>query len=114
MSKAAQEFDPDGGRRHAPAYRQDIGADIVSTMVRTAKGLLLHGIEPASYHMLEPCQAWISVPTGSPASARVRLPGTRPLTMRMLLASFARVSNSSTTGSIGSVGKLHARSDRRR
>ena len=48
------------------------------------------------------------MPTGSPLSARVRLPGTRPLTMRMLLASLARVSNSSTTGSTGKVGSLRA------
>src|ERR1700754_1106642 len=33
---------------------------------------------------------WISVPTDSPARARDKLPATRPLIMRMLLASLAR------------------------
>ena len=47
--------------------------------------------------------SWISVPTASRASARVRLPGTNPLMMRMLLTSIARVNSSSTMGSIGRV-----------
>src|SRR5262245_31235349 len=47
---------------------------------------------------------WTKVPTISPASARVRLPGTSPLMMRMLLARRARVISSSTTGSTGRVG----------
>ena len=50
----------------------------------------------------------MTVPIGSPLSARVKLPGTNPLIIRMLCASRPRDSNSSTTGSIGSVGSFRA------
>ena len=48
------------------------------------------------------------MPTGSPASARDRFPGTSPFTILTLLASFARVRRSSTTASIGNVGSFSA------
>jgi hypothetical protein len=48
--------------------------------------------------------ARISVPTASPASARVRLPATNPFTTRMLFSSFARISSASTTGLDGCAG----------